>query len=81
MLREGAKVAIAVRREDKLKTVRAEIAAQGGDIRAYGIDLTDKHHVKAVVEAVVRDFGRLDVIINNAGIMPIRPISEVNTNE
>ncbi|MGF9567499.1 SDR family oxidoreductase [Neorhizobium sp. BT27B] len=78
---KGAKVAIAARRQDKLDAVRAEIAAQGGDIRAYVMDVTDKHQVKAVVEAVVQDFGRLDVIINNAGIMPIRPMSEVNTDE
>jgi len=78
---KGAKVAIAARREGKLDAVRAEVAAQGGDIRAYVMDVTDKHQVKAVVEAVVQDFGRLDVIINNAGIMPIRPMSEVNTDE
>jgi NADP-dependent 3-hydroxy acid dehydrogenase YdfG len=78
---KGAKVAIAARRQDKLDAVRAEITAQGGDIRAYVMDVTDKHQVKAVVEAVVQDFGRLDVIINNAGIMPIRPMSEVNTDE
>ncbi|SFB61912.1 hypothetical protein SAMN03159496_05941 [Rhizobium sp. NFR07] len=78
---KGAKVAIAARREDKLDAVRTEIAAQGGDIRAYVMDVTDKHQVKAVVDAVVQDFGRLDVIINNAGIMPIRPMSEVNTDE
>jgi NADP-dependent 3-hydroxy acid dehydrogenase YdfG len=77
----GARVAIAARRQDKLDAVRAEITAQGGDIRAYVMDVTDKHQVKAVVEAVVQDFGRLDVIINNAGIMPIRPMSEVNTDE
>jgi NADP-dependent 3-hydroxy acid dehydrogenase YdfG len=77
---KGAKVAIATRREDKLDAVRTEIAAQGGDIRAYVMDVTYKHQVKAVVEAVVQDFGRLDVIIN-AGIMPIRPMSEVNTDE
>lgn len=78
---KGAKVAIAARRQDKLDAVRAEIATLGGDIRAYAMDVTDKHQVKAVVEAVVQDFGRLDVIINNAGIMPIRPMSEVNTDE
>jgi NADP-dependent 3-hydroxy acid dehydrogenase YdfG len=78
---KGAKVAIAARREAKLEAVRAEVAAQGGDIRAYGMDVTDKTQVKSVVDAVVRDFGRLDVIINNAGIMPIRPMAEVNTDE
>jgi NADP-dependent 3-hydroxy acid dehydrogenase YdfG len=77
----GAKVAIAARRVNRLEAVRAEIAGRGDNIRAYGMDVTDKRQVNAVVESVVRDFGRLDVIINNAGIMPIRPMAEVNTDE
>ncbi|MBD9439763.1 SDR family oxidoreductase [Pseudomonas sp. PDM04] len=77
----GAKVAVAARRADKLEAVVAEIAAQGGDAKAYSLDVTDKRQVEAVVAAVVTDFGRLDVLINNAGLMPIRPMSEVNTDE
>jgi NADP-dependent 3-hydroxy acid dehydrogenase YdfG len=77
----GAKVAVAARRADKLEAVVAEIAAQGGDAKAYTLDVTDKRQVEAVVAAVVTDFGRLDVLINNAGLMPIRPMSEVNTDE
>lgn len=77
----GAHIAIAGRRLEKLDAVRTEIAAAGGDIRAYPLDVTDKHQVKAVVDAVVRDFGRIDVIVNNAGLMPIRPMAEVNTDE
>lgn len=77
----GAKVAVAARRADKLEAVVAEIAAQRGDAKAYSLDVTDKRQVEAVVAAVVTDFGRLDVLINNAGLMPIRPMSEVNTDE
>lgn len=77
----GAKVAVAARRADKLEAVVAEIAAQGGDAKAYTLDVTDKRQVEAVVAAVVTDFGKLDVLINNAGLMPIRPMSEVNTDE
>lgn len=77
----GARVAVAARRTDKLEAVVAEIAAQGGDAKAYTLDVTDKRQVEAVVAAVVTDFGRLDVLINNAGLMPIRPMSEVNTDE
>lgn len=43
--------------------------------------MTEKVQVEAVVAAVVADFGRLDVLINNAGLMPIRPMAEVNTDE
>lgn len=77
----GAKVAVAARRTDKLKAVVAEIATQGGAAKAYTLDVTDKHQVEAVVAAVVADFGKVDVLINNAGLMPIRPMSEVNTEE
>lgn len=77
----GAKVAIAARRKDKLDTVVAEIVAEGGDARAYTLDVTDKAQVATVVADVVADFGRLDVLINNAGLMPIRPMAEANTDE
>jgi len=77
----GAKVAIAARRKDKLDEVVAGIEANGGTAKAYSLDVTDKKQVEAVVAAAVADFGKLDVLINNAGLMPIRPMSEVNTDE
>lgn len=77
----GAKVAVAARRKAKLDEVVATIEALGGTARAYALDVTDKAQVEAVTAAVVADFGKLDVVINNAGIMPIRPMSEVNTDE
>jgi NADP-dependent 3-hydroxy acid dehydrogenase YdfG len=77
----GAKVAVAARRKEKLDELVATIAAAGGTARAYVLDVTDKKQVEAVVAATVADFGKLDVLINNAGLMPIRPMSEVNTDE
>jgi NADP-dependent 3-hydroxy acid dehydrogenase YdfG len=77
----GAKVAVAARRQDKLDEVVAEITAQGGAAKGYTLDVTNKHQVQEVVATVVADFGKLDVLINNAGLMPIRPMSEVNTDE
>ncbi|MBI0330304.1 SDR family oxidoreductase [Burkholderia plantarii] len=77
----GARVAVAARRRDRLDAVVAAIEAAGGEARAYALDVTDKHQVAAVAAAVVADFGRLDVLVNNAGLMPIRPMAEVNTDE
>jgi len=77
----GAKVAIAARRKEKLDDVVTQITTSGGVAKAYLLDVTDKRQVEAVVAAVVTDFGKLDVLINNAGLMPIRPMSEVNTDE
>lgn len=77
----GAKVAIAARRKSKLDEVVAEITLQGGIARSYALDVTNKSQVLATVAAVIADFGGLDVLINNAGLMPIRPMAEVNTDE
>ena len=77
----GAKVAIAARRKDRLDEVVADIASNSGTARSYALDVTDKSAVQSVVAAIIADFGRLDVLINNAGLMPIRPMAEVNTDE
>jgi NADP-dependent 3-hydroxy acid dehydrogenase YdfG len=77
----GAKVAVAARRKEKLAEVVAGIEAAGGVARAYTLDVTDKKQMESVAASVVADFGRIDVLVNNAGLMPIRPMSEVNTEE
>lgn len=78
---KGAKVAVAARRKDKLDAVVQTITEAGGTARAYVLDVVNKDQAKSVVNAVLADFGSLDVLVNNAGIMPIRPMSEVNTDE
>jgi|APAra7269096819_1048525.scaffolds.fasta_scaffold02998_4 NADP-dependent 3-hydroxy acid dehydrogenase YdfG len=77
----GAKIAIAARRRGKLDEVASNISASGGKAKAYELDVANKDQFKAVVNTVASDFGRLDVLINNAGLMPIRPMAEVNTEE
>jgi hypothetical protein len=78
---KGARIAIAARRRGKLDEVASRISSSGGNARGYELDVANKDQFKSVADAVVSDFGRLDVLINNAGLMPIRPMAEVNTDE
>jgi len=81
LAQKGAKVAIAARRRGKLDEVAARISNSGGKAKGYELDVANKDQFNSVVNAVASDFGRLDVLINNAGLMPIRPMAEVNTDE
>ncbi len=65
---EGAKVAVAARRQAELKTLVAEITAAGGTARAWVADVAKRPEVEAVVQETVEQFGRLDVLVNCAGV-------------
>jgi 3-oxoacyl-[acyl-carrier protein] reductase len=66
--RSGAKVACIARNEEKLKETAAEIAAAGGAATVHACDVVDSAAVQRAVEAVVEEGGRLDIVVNNAGI-------------
>lgn len=78
---KGAKVAIADIDAARTATVVEEIVRANGAARGYSVDVTDKDRVCAVADAVASDFGRIDVLINAAGIMLLRPLTEVDTAE
>ncbi|WP_408873670.1 SDR family oxidoreductase [Gluconobacter roseus] len=78
---QGAKVAIAARRRDRLDEIVSELTAQGQTARAYTLDVTKRSKVEETVAAVTRDFGRLDVLVNNAGLMAIAPIQKLMVDE
>jgi NADP-dependent 3-hydroxy acid dehydrogenase YdfG len=75
LAKEGAQVALAARREDKLKTVRDEIRGAGGKAEYFLVDVTVQERVERMVAKVAETFGRLDVIINNAGLMAMAPLA------
>lgn len=77
----GAAVVLGARRTDKLEQIAAEIRAAGGKAEVVATDVTDKAQVQALIDTGVRIFGRVDVLINNAGLMAIAPIDELNTDE
>lgn len=81
LAQNGAKVMLGARREAKLQAVVDEIKAAGGQASYRTVDVTDLQSVKDLVAAAQAGFGGLDVIYNNAGIMPNSPMSEVRVDE
>jgi NADP-dependent 3-hydroxy acid dehydrogenase YdfG len=77
----GATVAIAARRRDRLDGIVADIEKSGGKAKAYQVDVVQKDQVDALVTNVMKDFGRIDVLVNNAGVMPIAPLSQRRVDE
>jgi NADP-dependent 3-hydroxy acid dehydrogenase YdfG len=78
---KGAVAAIAARRTDRLEKIVSEIKAAGGKARALLVDVTKKAQVDKLIADVVAAFGRIDVLINNAGVMAIAPMSQGRTDE
>ena len=74
LAQHGAKVVLGARRKDRLNAAAKEISAAGGKAISFVVDVTKRTEVDALVRGVVESFGRVDVIVNDAGIMPIAPI-------
>ena len=64
----GASVALAARNLDKLAEVAAEIAAAGGTAHAFALDVADEESIKACAKDVFAHFGKIEILVNNAGI-------------
>jgi NADP-dependent 3-hydroxy acid dehydrogenase YdfG len=79
--REGAIVVLGARRDDRIQSLAKEIAAQGGKALALATDVTDRAQVQALVDAAVKRFGRIDVMLNNAGLMPNAPLERLKVDE
>ena len=78
---KGARVALGDIDAVRMSSVVAAITASGGKAMAFTVDVTDKDQVRDTAEAVLSHFGALDVLINSAGVMLIRPMEEVNVAE
>lgn len=78
---KGARVVLAARRKDKLDALVAELVAAGGQAVAYQTDVTSQDDVKALIQGAIDTFGHLDVLVNNAGLMAIAPLSEGRVDE
>jgi NADP-dependent 3-hydroxy acid dehydrogenase YdfG len=77
----GMTVVLGARRTDRLEQLRREITAAGGNVRVRRIDVTDRDDVAAFAQDALDEFGRIDVIVNNAGVMPLSPMSSLKVDE
>lgn len=81
LAREGHQVVMGARREDRLAEVAHEIEAAGGKADVHRLDVTDRDDVAAFVDAAAERHGRIDVIVNNAGVMPLSRLDALLTRE
>ena len=77
----GATVVLGARRADKIENLAMEINTNGGKALAVAVDVTNRDEVRRLVDSAVKEFGRVDVILNNAGIMPLSPMERLNVDE
>jgi len=78
---EGANVVLSARREDKLNSLKDEIVKNGGMALVVPADVTKKEDFKKVVSSTLEEFGSIDGIINNAGLMPLSYVKNLHTDE
>lgn len=78
---QGASVVLGARRAERLRSLANELSAGGGKALAVTTDVTHCDQVKRLVDAAVQTYGRIDVMINNAGLMPQAPLERLRIDE
>ena len=78
---KGAKLVVGARRIDRLETLQKEITEDGGEIIISKLDVTQKSDCDSLVNEAMKKWGRVDVLINNAGLMPLSFVKNLKVEE
>jgi len=78
---EGAAVVLGARRAERIEALARDLAGSGGKALAVETDVTRREQVKRLVDAAVETYGRVDVMLNNAGLMPLSPLERLKVDE
>jgi len=81
LVKERAAVVLGARRIDRIRALAEELAADGGKALAVETDVADRDQVRHLVDTAVETYGRIDVMLNNAGLMPLSPLERLKVDE
>jgi len=77
----GATLLLGARRVDRLQTLAEELRFNGADVAVQSLDVTQRESVQQFAQGALEKWGRIDVMINNAGIMPLSPMASLHVDE
>ncbi|WP_416398002.1 SDR family oxidoreductase [Allohahella sp. A8] len=77
----GARLVLAARREERLQSLQKELTAKDAEVIYQVTDVTDRKQVESLAKAAKDKFGRIDVLVNNAGLMPLAPLDKLKVDE
>jgi NADP-dependent 3-hydroxy acid dehydrogenase YdfG len=77
----GATVVLGARRKGRLDAIVKDITANGGKALAVTVDVTKREQVDALIQAALKAYGKVDVLVNNAGVMAIAPFAALKVDE
>jgi NADP-dependent 3-hydroxy acid dehydrogenase YdfG len=81
LAQRGARLLLGARRSDRLERLVAEIREAGGSAACQRLDVTSREDTQAFVDFALQQFGRVDVLINNAGVMPLSQLDALKVDE
>ena len=77
----GAKVALAARREEKLKETEVSIVASGGIAQSFRLDVSSEENVKNCLDSIAEEMGEIDILINNAGTTTVGLLDQTDSED